>query len=243
MIRGARCGHHVALLLPSAALRNAPRGSLLWSECARNFSSGIDGDAPAAAAGVRSSEPTNKTVVYRGPLLRVFRILVRLKVTQLTAAGAAAAPLVAWNAGQPLTSLDVLGLTALCVGASAASGALWYYSRRYVGELSVLGPGGARVRISTLDFWGNRSDIDVQRSDIKAPFPGLAPEQLREAMAAIHIVPLEGACVMLGGQGHFSDCFFTPLAVIGQRQFIVFPRHGRVLNSPELLRLLVGESM
>jgi hypothetical protein len=100
---------------------------------------------------------------------------------------------VAWNAGQPLTSLDVLGLTALCVGAGTASGALWYYSRRYVGELSVLGPGGARIRISTLDFWGNRSDVDVQRSDIKAPFPGLTPEQLREAMAAIHIVPLEGA--------------------------------------------------
>jgi len=47
---------------------------------------------------------------------------------------------------------------------------------------------------------------------------------------------------MLGGQGQFSDSFFAPLAVIGQRQFIVFPRHGRVLDSPELVRLLVGES-
>lgn len=49
---------------------------------------------------------------------------------------------------------------ALVVGAGAASGALWYYSRRYVGELALL-PSGApgqppRLRLSVLDFWGNR---------------------------------------------------------------------------------------
>lgn len=48
---------------------------------------------------------------------------------------------------------------ALVVGAGVASGALWYYSRRYVGELALLrGPPGAppRLRLSVLDFWGNR---------------------------------------------------------------------------------------
>lgn len=49
---------------------------------------------------------------------------------------------------------------ALVVGAGVASGALWYYSRRYVGELALLpsaDPGQPpRVRLSVLDFWGNR---------------------------------------------------------------------------------------
>lgn len=49
--------------------------------------------------------------------------------------------------------------SALVVGAGVASGALWYYSRRYVGELALLpGRAGAppRLRLSVLDFWGNR---------------------------------------------------------------------------------------
>ena len=49
---------------------------------------------------------------------------------------------------------------ALVVGAGAASAALWYYSRRYLGELALLPSEEAgqppRVRLSVLDFWGNR---------------------------------------------------------------------------------------
>ncbi len=50
--------------------------------------------------------------------------------------------------------------TGLVVGAGVASTTLWYYSRRYLGELSLLPSGVAgqppRLRLSVLDFWGNR---------------------------------------------------------------------------------------
>ena len=51
--------------------------------------------------------------------------------------------------------------TALVVGCAVTSVTLWYYSRRYVGELSLL-RGGARSGLplrlcfSVLDFWGRR---------------------------------------------------------------------------------------
>ncbi len=38
-----------------------------------------------------------------------------------------------------------------------------YYSRRYVGELSLLLPEKDVLRFSTLDFWGNREVCDEQR--------------------------------------------------------------------------------
>lgn len=38
----------------------------------------------------------------------------------------------------------------------AGSCCLWYYSRRYVGEMSLMLPDAQRVRFSVLDFWGNR---------------------------------------------------------------------------------------
>lgn len=48
----------------------------------------------------------------------------------------------------------------LVVGAGVASTTLWYYSRRYLGELSLLPSSTAgqppRLRFSVLDFWGNR---------------------------------------------------------------------------------------
>ena len=47
----------------------------------------------------------------------------------------------------------------LVVGCTVASVTLWYYSRRYVGELSLRQGrrGGApRLCFSVMDFWGNR---------------------------------------------------------------------------------------
>jgi hypothetical protein len=81
-------------------------------------------------------------------------------------------------------------------GAGAASGALWYYSRRYVGELALLGaPGGAqRVRISTLDFWGRREETVVPRSAVTPPLPAARREELRAAIAS-PVLPLDGACL------------------------------------------------
>ena len=50
-----------------------------------------------------------------------------------------------------------LGLAgALLVGAGVASTTLWYYSRRYVGELALHRGQPAVATLSVLDFWGNR---------------------------------------------------------------------------------------
>ena len=41
-------------------------------------------------------------------------------------------------------------------GSGVASTALWYYSRRYVGELALLGKKHDSLQLSVMDFWGNR---------------------------------------------------------------------------------------
>lgn len=55
---------------------------------------------------------------------------------------------------------QVVMATGLVVGAGVASTTLWYYSRRYLGEMSLLPSSAAgqppRLRLSVLDFWGNR---------------------------------------------------------------------------------------
>ena len=245
---------HASLLrqaAPAWVQQPLSRVSDAASACSSGIHSTLPGDAQSSCSGRRrltssgaatGGEVGSTVVVYRGPWLQVFRLLVRAKVTQLAAAGAAAAPLVAWNTGHTLSGLETVGVGALCVGASAASGALWYYSRRYVGQLAVVQPGD-RVCISTLDFWGRRSDLEVPRLDIKPPFPGLTPEQLKVAVALQPMVPLEGVsdgassggCATIGLTHHATH---HPHPVLGQRQFIVFPRHGHVLHSAELARLL-----
>jgi hypothetical protein len=77
-----------------------------------------------------------------------------------------------------------------CTGAGAASGALWYYSRRYVGELS-LTHAGRGVRISTLDFWGRREATRVPRADVVPPLRDATRAQLAQAAAA-PVLPLDG---------------------------------------------------
>lgn len=53
------------------------------------------------------------------------------------------------------TQLAVTGV--LFAGCAAVSTTLWYLSRRYIGELSLLTASHRRqLCISTLDFWGNR---------------------------------------------------------------------------------------
>lgn len=49
-----------------------------------------------------------------------------------------------------------MALTALASGMAGASCCLWYYSRRYVGEMALMMPDAQRVRFAVLDFWGNR---------------------------------------------------------------------------------------
>lgn len=61
-----------------------------------------------------------------------------------------------------VSGVQAVMATALVVGCVAASVTLWYYSRRYVGELSLVhrpGKSGPALCFSVLDFWGNREVI------------------------------------------------------------------------------------
>ena len=59
-----------------------------------------------------------------------------------------------------VSSIQMVMASALVLGCATASVTLWYFSRRYVGELALLkgGPSGrpSRLCFSVLDFWGNR---------------------------------------------------------------------------------------
>ena len=58
-----------------------------------------------------------------------------------------------------VSSIQTVMASALVLGCATASITLWYFSRRYVGELSLLrGSAGrpGRLCFSVLDFWGNR---------------------------------------------------------------------------------------
>lgn len=57
--------------------------------------------------------------------------------------------------------------TSLVIGCAAASSALWYYSRRYVGELSLL-PDKHQACFSVLDFWGNREVCNCKANCVPA---------------------------------------------------------------------------
>lgn len=54
------------------------------------------------------------------------------------------------------TAAHIAGVTGLAVGMVVVSCCLWYYSRRYVGEMALMMPDAQRVRFSVLDFFGNR---------------------------------------------------------------------------------------
>jgi hypothetical protein len=83
-----------------------------------------------------------------------------LKVFQLAGIAALAIPINTFLATGSVSGTQGVMAAALVVGAGAASTTLWYFSRRYVGELALLPAGQAgqpqRLRISVLDFWGHR---------------------------------------------------------------------------------------
>ena len=63
----------------------------------------------------------------------------------------------------------MLALGGLAAGVLIASNSLWYYSRRYVGEMSLLLPDKTHVRFSTVDFWGNREVRESSTAEAQRP--------------------------------------------------------------------------
>jgi len=148
-----------AALLRCDAFSTATAGTAAGSEQQRPTDAQ---DSAAAAVEARGT----RHMLYRGRGIRLFRLLVRFKVAQLTGIAALAVPITTVLSTGELSLLQGAVATSLLVGSGVASTTLWYYSRRYVGELSLLrattaaaaGGGGPppRVRFSVLDFWGNR---------------------------------------------------------------------------------------
>ncbi|KAI7835763.1 hypothetical protein COHA_010341 [Chlorella ohadii] len=155
--------------------------------------------------------------------MRLFRLLVRLKVFQLAGIAALAVPINTFLATGDVESTQVVMATGLVVGAGVASTTLWYYSRRYLGELSLLPSGVAgqppRLRLSVLDFWGNREDNDVALQALVPPLAQL-PEAAQRAAAMEPLLPLD---------------------VEGDRQYFLSVRYGNVLEPQTLRQLLAGQ--
>lgn len=53
-----------------------------------------------------------------------------------------------------VSSIQMVMATALVIGCGVASTTLWWFSQRYVGEMSLVGPN--ELCFSVLDFWGHR---------------------------------------------------------------------------------------
>lgn len=163
------------------------------------------------------SFPVNgKEVIYRCSWIRPIRLLVRLKLLQLCGIGLAMVPISTQLAQETMNGKALLVSSAVLLGTGVASFAMWYCSRRFVGELSLI-DARKRLLVSTLDFWGNRHDEDISVGSI---IPSL-PRQAFSDPYRKHRSPL------------------VRMEVTGGRQYMVAWR----LNSfPEdlLLRLLGG---
>ena len=173
-------------------------------------------------------------MLYRGPWLLPFRTLVRFKIFQLAGVGAASAPLSAALNNDPM-SMTTCGAVAAVVGGSAAcSLLLQYYASRYVGELSLVrveSGDETLVRVSTMDFWGSRSDADVRVSQIAPPLQDL-PRRAYRDIASQMFVPLEVRDKARGRGGG---------TVV--KQHVLSLRHGNLTDKKRLFQLLTGEAV
>lgn len=170
-------------------------------------------------AAVRPGEAVGREVIYRCAWIRPIRLLVRLKVLQLCGVGAAMVPLSAELSNKAMNTTMVLVSSGVVVGAAVASLAMWYYSRRFVGELALV-EDRTRLRVSTLDFWGRRQEEELDLASLIPPFS-------RRSTTTSDVVLRSS---------------FVPLQAMGGRQYMLAWRVNAV-PSDLLLRVLVGEPL
>lgn len=220
---------------PSPSSSSSPRLDHHPASPARGFaasgaSSARDASAPATTSprASSSSSSTEKLVLYRGPWLLPFRALVRFKVFQLAGLGAATVPLAAALNDEALGVTTLGACAGVVLGTAACSFALQYYASRYIGELSLVRAANsaatdrpARVRLSTMTFWGARVDADVVQADILPPLRDVPREALVEMAAQM----------------------FVPLDVVGSKQHILSLRYGEIRDGERLFALLRGEKV
>ncbi|KAK9817066.1 hypothetical protein WJX72_009013 [[Myrmecia] bisecta] len=125
---------------------------------------------PKGKADVQSNVLADREVLYRGKWMQPFRLLVRFKIFQLVGVAALVVPINTWLVEGSVGGLQVALASWLLLGCGMASSTLWYYSSRYVGELSlVVRDGKPHLCFSVLDFWGHRQNNIVPASQLIPP--------------------------------------------------------------------------
>ncbi|GLI68810.1 hypothetical protein VaNZ11_013312 [Volvox africanus] len=180
---------------------------------------GLKLQAPSNPFAPRKPRPAvRKLVLYRGRGMLLFRFIVRAKVFQLMGflACAVFASVVLTTANP--NPMDLAAVGCLAVGCVVTSYCIWYYSGRYVGELSLLLPERRVLRFSVLDFWGNREDNDIPMELLVAPWRNRSVAEVRsQAQQAL-----------------------MPVEVVGDRQYYISVPHGHVLQKEILQKILYG---
>ena len=110
-----------------------------------------------------SALSSHDSVIYRFAWVRSLRIMLRLKILQLSGGLGIMAPVVAAAGGNPMGAADTAALAGLGVGTLAVAGSLSWYCERLAMQISWA---EARLRISTLTIWGHRRDRDYALDDI-----------------------------------------------------------------------------
>lgn len=204
------------------------------------------------------SPPTTqfeKHVLYRGRGIQLFRILVRFKIFQLTGVAALIVPLTTFLSTGEVSSLQTVIATSLVIGSGAASTTLWYYSRRYVGELALLVPKPAptpplppatTTSSSSKEFPSQSSsnipDVSKALIEPKVRFSVLdfwgnrenVDVALREVVPPLGELPPAAAALVASEP-------FLPISVSGDRQYIVSLRFGIIMDKERLKALLEGK--
>ena len=200
-----------------------------------------------------TAPPHQQHVLYKGRGMRPLRLLVRLKIFQLTGVAALAIPISSMIKHGSASGLDTLIAAGLLTGSFMAAATLWFYSRRYLGELSLLSyPSNSssnnnnnntigintssppsspsppsppsspsiKLKLSVMDFWGKREDVEVDIARLIPPFKKLPLETARQIATTDVLMPLK---------------------VQGDRQYIISLRYGHIVDMDVLWKLMEGK--
>ena len=200
---------------------------------------------------------TTTTILYKGPQVKLFRAVVRFKLLQVFSIGAVSTPMLLLFGGGEVggggdaaaviehasASTQMLFASASAFGAIGCSFALQEFSNRYVGELALLSSSSSsspsnssinsadverKLRISSMDFWGNRIETVVKYpDDVEAPMRNV-PESSYSEVAESTFLPLD---VYLDEEKR------------EKKQFMVSLRHGNLLDTKMLLDVLSGKEL
>lgn len=160
--------------------------------------------------------PQSRVVLYRGAYMQPFRLLVRFKIFQLVGIASLAIPINTFLVEGSVEGVQMVMAISLVIGCAAASTALWYYSRRYVGELSLCNT--QKACFSVLDFWGNREDTVVDIDRILPPLKDIS----------------------LAARAELAELPLIPVDVEADRQYLISLRHGIFVDKAKLFQLLEG---